>query len=94
MARATRGWQISGAGQQASALGRLAVLQQTSVLPTVTSYNAAISACDICRQWQQALGVLAAMRLMLFCPLSFPKVPPPVLVKMISRGNRPSISWQ
>ena len=32
-----------------------------SALPNVISYNAAISACDNGRQWQQALGVLAAM---------------------------------
>ena len=47
-------------GQQwQQALGLLAVMQQTAVLPNVISYNAAISACDNGRQWQQALGLLA-----------------------------------
>ena len=37
-------------------------MQQTAVLPNVSSYNAAISACEKCQQWQQALGLLEVMQ--------------------------------
>ena len=32
------------------------------LLPNVITYNAAISACEKCKQWQQALCLLAEMR--------------------------------
>ena len=40
------------------------MLQQTSIMPDIISYSAAISACDNGRQWQQAsaLGLLAVMQ--------------------------------
>ena len=44
------------------ALGLLAVMQQTAVLPDGISYSAVISACEEGRQRQQALGFLAVMQ--------------------------------
>ena len=35
----------------------LAVMQQSAVLPNIISYDAAISACEMGRQGQQALGL-------------------------------------
>ena len=46
----------------AAGLGCLAVMQQTTVLPNVISYDAVISACEKGKQWQRALGLLAVMQ--------------------------------
>ena len=35
---------------------------KVKVVPDVSTYNAAMSACEKCEQWQQALGLLAEMR--------------------------------
>ena len=49
------------------ALGLLASLPQTAILPNVISLSAAINACERDLQWQQALGLLALMQQTLFC---------------------------
>ena len=41
----------------------LAVIHRTAGLPNVISYNAAISACEEGKQWQQALHQIAFIRL-------------------------------
>jgi len=37
-------------------------MRQGQVAPDVTSYNAAISACEKGEQWERALGALSEMR--------------------------------
>ena len=67
------------------------MLQQTSVLPNVFSYIAAISACEKCKQWQQALGLQAVMQRTAVFQMSFPTMPPSVLVGSASYGSRPLV---
>ena len=94
-------------GQQwQQALGVLAMTRQVAGLRNAVSYTAAFSACEKCKQWQQALGLLAVMQrtavlpdvisydAALFCPLSFPTLPPSVLVRRASHGSRHWVSWR
>ena len=49
-----------GKGRQwQQALGLLAVMRESDLVPGVITYSAAISACEKGDQWQQALGLLA-----------------------------------
>ena len=50
------------------ALGLLALIQQTAILPNIPSISAAISACEKGQQWQQALSLLAVMHLTFALP--------------------------
>ena len=75
----------------AACLESLAVLQQTGVLPNVMSYIAAISACEKCKQGQEALGLQAVMQRTAVFQMSFPTMPPSVLVGSASYGSRPLV---
>ena len=44
------------------ALGLLAVMRQTCILPGADSYSAMISACENDQHWQQAWGLLERMQ--------------------------------
>jgi hypothetical protein len=44
------------------ALGPLAVMQQSGVVPDIIIYSAAVNACEKGTQWQRALGPLAMMQ--------------------------------
>ena len=48
--------------QWQQALGLLAVMQKSAILPNVISYNAVVSACEIGHQGPQALSLLAVLQ--------------------------------
>ena len=48
--------------QWQQALGLLAVMRQTCILPGAISYSAVISACEKDQHWQQALGLQELMQ--------------------------------
>ena len=65
-----------------------------AALPAAKADEFSLARSEKGQQWQQALDVLAAMQQTAVCPMSFPIMPPSVLVSRASNGSRSWVFWR